>query len=74
MHVVGWAMIMCGYSLHTHTYTFDLLSIIFAGRLLECYRRMTEPCLDIVDASGSPDEVLQSVLQKVRQQLPSMNT
>ena len=51
---------------------FNVLSIIFPFRLLECYRRMAEPCLDIVDASGSPDEVLQSVLGRVRQQLPNI--
>ena len=39
---------------------------------MECYRRMAEPCLDIVDASGSPDEVLQSVLGKIKQRLPNI--
>ena len=58
--------------LRLSTCTFDYLSIFACHRLLECYKRMAEPCLDIVDASGSPDEVLQSVLGKVRQQLPKL--
>lgn len=39
-------------------FTYD--SLVF--RVLESYKRMREPRLQVVDADGTPDEVLQTVI------------
>ena len=38
-------------------------------RLLESYKRMSEPALQVVDASGTPTEVFEAVLKLLKDKL-----
>ena len=42
-------------------------------KLLESYKRMSEPCLHIIDASGSHQDVLEKVRRHIKEKLPKVD-
>lgn len=46
--------------------------MLYNYRLLQCYKRMYDPHVETVDASGPRDDVIHSVVKSVRAKIPNL--